>query len=111
MTFWLDAQLSPKLAKWIENEFELRCTPIRELNLLKASDEEIFDAARKTNVVVMTKDKDFKELVLRNGAPPQILWVTLGNTSTSALKASLGKLLNKAIELLNQGEPLVEIRD
>ena len=47
----------------------------------------------------------------RLGPPPQVLWVTCGNTSNARLREILTKSLPPAIELLQQGEPLVEISD
>jgi len=57
----------------------------------------------------MTKDSDFAELVNRYGAPPQVIWLTCGNTSNARLKQILTKTLPQAIALLDAGEPLVEI--
>ncbi|MEH1826540.1 MAG: DUF5615 family PIN-like protein [Nostoc sp.] len=34
----------------------------------------------------MTKDSDFAELVDRFGTPPQVIWLTCGNTSNDRLK-------------------------
>ena len=37
-------------------------------------DREIFDRARLANVVVMTKDRDFVDLLECLCPPPQVLW-------------------------------------
>lgn len=58
----------------------------------------------------MTKDRDFVELVDRLGIPPQIIWLTCGNTSNSRLKEILQITLLEALEILQTGESLVEIR-
>jgi predicted nuclease of predicted toxin-antitoxin system len=58
---------------------------------------------------VLTKDEDFAEMVLRLGPPPQVIWLTSGNTSNAALRVTLKSTLPKALELLSKGEPLVEI--
>lgn len=52
-------------------------------------DAEIFQAARLAKAVVMTKDADFAELVGRLGSPPQVLWVTCGNTTDARLRQIL----------------------
>jgi predicted nuclease of predicted toxin-antitoxin system len=59
----------------------------------------------------MTKDSDFVVLLERFGPPPQVLWVTCGNTSNVRLKEILTSTLPKALELLNSGEKLVEISE
>ena len=57
----------------------------------------------------MTKDSDFVDLVDRLGAPPQIIWLTCGNTSNARLQEILIATLPETIRLLQAGEPLVEI--
>jgi predicted nuclease of predicted toxin-antitoxin system len=65
--------------------------------------------AQQAGVVVMTKDSDFVELVNRYGAPPQIIWLTCGNTSNARLTKILTTALPQAIALLGAGESLIEI--
>jgi predicted nuclease of predicted toxin-antitoxin system len=109
MTIWIDAQLSPAIAVWIENNFDAKAFALRELGLRDAEDEEIFVEAKKANAVVMTKDSDFVLLLDRFGSPPKIIWLTCGNTSNANLKIILSKTLQDAIDLLNNGEEIVEI--
>lgn len=111
MNIWIDAQLSPAIARWIDENFDVTCKAVRDLALRDAADEEIFGAARDEVAVVMTKDKDFVDLVNRLGIPPQVLWLTCGNTSNARLRQILSETLVQAIKLLNAGEPVVEIRD
>ena len=60
MTIWIDAQLSPSIANWINANFsQLNAIALRLMNLQDASDYDIFRQARKANVVVMSKDYDF----------------------------------------------------
>ena len=84
---------------------------MRELGLRDAEDREIFLAAREANAVVMTKDRDFVLLLERLGPPPQILWITVGNTSNVHLKEVLLRNFQTARDLLAGGEPLVEISE
>lgn len=85
MTIWIDAQLSPAIAVWISRKFAVNAVAIRDLGLRDAEDEEIFLAAKNANAVVMTKDSDFLILLDRFGTPPQIIWLTCGNTSNIRL--------------------------
>ena len=111
MIVWIDAQLSPAIAPWINETFDIQTHAIRDLGLRDAKDLEIFRAARDKEAVVMTKDHDFLLLLDRHGPPPQILWVTCGNTSNARLKEVLTKSFPVAIQLLRQGEQLIEISD
>jgi len=83
---WLDAQLSPALATWLAATFGVECAAVRDLGLRDSTDREIFFAARAAGVVVITKDADFRTLLEQHGPPPQIIWVTCGNTSNQRLK-------------------------
>ena len=108
---WIDAQLSPALASWIRETFRIEAQAVRDVGLRNAKDPVIFKAAREAGAVVMSKDEDFRLLVERLGPPPQVLWVTCGNTSNARLREILTKSLPPALELLQRGEPLVEISD
>ena len=109
MTIWIDAQLSPAIAFWIAENFDAKAVALRDLGLRDAEDIEIFDAAKKANAVVMTKDSDFASLLERFDSPPKIIWLTCGNTSNANLKIILSKTLQDAIDLLESGEKIVEI--
>lgn len=109
MTLWLDAHLSPKIVPWLQNQFSLDAFHVRDLNLREAEDPDIFNEARKADAVVMTKDEDFPILLERLGPPPQVIWLTCGNTSNEHLMDILRAVLPTALDLLQNGESLVEI--
>lgn len=112
MKIWIDAQLSPALAAWINRTFEdIEAASVRAVDLRDALDHEIFQQARQQEVVVMTKDSDFITLVEKHGPPPQIIWITCGNTSNAKMKDVLSRTLIQAKDLLEAGEAIVEIRD
>lgn len=109
MILWIDAQLSPALAPWLQERFGVEAYSVRRLGYRDAEDPEIFRAAREAGAVVMTKDSDFLSLLEQHGPPPQILWITLGNTSNARMREVLEQLFPSARDLLQAGEPLVEI--
>ena len=109
MIVWIDAQLSPQLAPWLSDTFEVEAIAIRDLGHRDSEDEAIFRAAGEQGAVIMTKDRDFSELVARLGQPPQIIWITCGNTSTARMQEILRSAFPSALELLRAGEPLIEI--
>ena len=111
MKFWIDAQLTPHLAVWITERFFVEATAVRDLGLRDATDQEIFDAARSAQAIVVTKDRDFVGLVERLGAPPQVVWITCGNTSNARLHTLLEATFAQALQLLEAGERLVEISE
>lgn len=79
------------------------------VQLRDAEDPVIFQAARDAGAVVLTKDADFVTLLARHGPPPQIVWLTCGNTSNHALRELLTTAWPRVAALLTAGEPLVEI--
>jgi predicted nuclease of predicted toxin-antitoxin system len=109
-TLWIDAHLSPAIATWINQNFDITAIALRDLGLRDAEDPEIFDAAKAQDIIFMTKDSDFVDLVNRLDAPPKIIWLTCGNTSNDHLKIILQANLLNAIAILQVGENLVEIR-
>ena len=100
MEIWIDAQLSPFLANFLKKEFGLSAFAVREIGLREARDEEIFARAKNANTVIMTKDQDFCTLVERCGPPPQMIWITCGNTSNGHLQEVLRRALPSVLRLL-----------
>ena len=109
MIFWLDAQLSPRLARWLTDTFEVVASPVRDLGLRDAGDHAIYQAAAIAGATVITKDSDFVHLQIQLGPPPPILWLTCGNTSEARLHEILLSRFPVARHLLEGGDALVEI--
>jgi len=107
---WLDAHLSPLVAQWIRENLGHDAAPLKNLGLRDAEDEVIFEAARAMGVILLTKDKDFADLVDLLGPPPSVIWLRCGNTSEERLKEILSKNLEVALAYLAAGESLVEIQ-
>jgi predicted nuclease of predicted toxin-antitoxin system len=89
----------------------VECLPIRDLDLQRASDPEIFKAAGAANVVIMTKDDDFVRLLEQHGPPPQVILVTCGNTSNANLRQLVLFAWPSILGMLDRGEALVELGD
>lgn len=106
---WIDAQLSPAIASWLNANFAVSAAAIRDLGLRDAEDIDIFLAAKKAGAIVITKDRDFVDLLDRFGAPPKIIWLTCGNTSNKKLEEILAANFSAALEMLVEGDDLVEI--
>jgi predicted nuclease of predicted toxin-antitoxin system len=110
VNIWIDAQLSPAIAAWINRSFpDLQASSVRSLRLRDAKDAQIFQAAREADAILMSKDADFIRLLEQYGPPPHVIWITCGNTSNSRMREVLGAALPQALDLLARGEPLVEI--
>ena len=106
MILWIDAQLSPAIATWLSTNFRVSAVSLRDLGLRDATDHEIFLAARREGVTVVTKDGDFVRMLEGFGAPPQVLWITCENTSTANLQKVLKDTFPRGRKLLESGERL-----
>lgn len=62
---------------------------VKKLGLVQAGDREIWDYAREHGYTLLTKDKDFSQLSALRGSPPKIVWLRIGNSSTSRVAALL----------------------
>jgi predicted nuclease of predicted toxin-antitoxin system len=110
MKIIVDAQLSPHLAVWISQQFEMEAFSVKFLGLRDADDTTIFEKARELNAIVLTKDNDFLRLLDEKGSPPKIIWVTCGNTSNDRMREILIQHLENALKLLETAD-LVEMTD
>lgn len=99
------------MASWLSQTFKVEGYALRDLQLRDAEDERIFQKARQQGIVLISKDSDFVEMVLRLGTPPQLLWVTCGNVTNRRLQNLLTQVFPRALELLVSGEAIVEIAD
>lgn len=108
---WLDMQLSPALAKWIVSEFNIKAISSYDLFINDEKDEIIFLSAKsKGNVILLSKDSDFPDLLDRLLPPPKLIWLRMGNCPNSQMKIILKNTLLSAIgELLQTSTILIEI--
>ena len=107
----MDAQLSPSIARWLTTTQGVEAVALRDVGLRDAEDSRIFFAARQNGATVMSKDADFPDLVRQHGPPPQIIWITCGNTSNARLQEILSQAWPVVAQLLESGEKLVEVGD
>ena len=99
------------LARWLKGAFDVEAYALRDLGLRDSTDQQIFLAARTADVVLVSKDVDFVDLVNRIGPPPRLLWVTCGNVSNERLQSVFISAFPAARVLLEAGEPIVEVAD
>jgi len=109
MRFLVDAQLPPALARFLESRGH-EAKAAREVGLREAEDLALWNFALAGGWVVVTKDEDFADRVLRSQTAPQVLWLRIGNSTNRVLLAWLEPLLPAAIKDLESGHRLVELR-
>lgn len=61
-------------------------THVAVVGLGRATDWEIWAYARDHGYAIVTKDADFNDLSVLYGALPKIVWLRIGNTTTSQIE-------------------------
>ena len=82
--FLLDENLSPRLAAALSELFP-GSVHVRDVQLKGQSDERIWAFATEGGYTIVTKDDDFRGMSLLRGAPPKVIWLVVGNTSTAEI--------------------------
>ena len=68
---------------------------VRDVGLHSAPDVAIWQYAADRNLVIVTKDDDFRQRSFRYGAPPKVIWLRLGNCRRQDLVAALTNRRNE----------------
>lgn len=84
MKLLFDENLSPRLINLLAGEFPL-CTHLETLGMRGITDASIWDYAKKHGFAIVSKDNDFRQRAFVYGAPPQVIWLSIGNASTRAV--------------------------
>lgn len=98
---WLDTQLSPIIAKWMAEYTGQTVKSSYSLQSNSLSDLAIYNMAKSSgNVIIVSKDADFDELVNRLGAPPKLIVIKKGNCDNREMWAFIKPNIMKAIKTL-----------
>ena len=107
---WTDTNISPAIAWWLNEEFDVEAVSFYKLNFHTASNYSIFMMAKEANAIFITKDKDYIKLVRAFKAPPFIIILKAGSISNAGLKVVLQRSLQKSIDLiLKNNHQIIEI--
>ncbi len=108
---WIDTHISPIISKWMKEAFGWDVKSFYSLRLNNDDDEAIFQKAKqKGNVIIISKDSDFPNLLNRLGEPPKLIMVNLGNSSNKEMWDFLKKRIYEAIDLsVKENVSIVEL--
>ncbi len=84
MKLLLDENLSPRLVQALGQEFP-GSAHVRTLGLRGATDAAIWELARRETYAIVSKDNDFRQLSFLHGAPPKVIWLSVGNAGTETI--------------------------
>lgn len=100
-TIVLDGQFSPGVCAMLSRALPTYdFKSLFSFGLREASDATVFAFAREHRYVLMTKDKDFIDMHERQGVPPSMLFVTIGNRRNATLFEELMRHLPVALDKL-----------
>lgn len=82
MKLLFDENLSHKLPRRLADIFP-NSLHVREIGMKAADDPSVWDYAKVNGFIIVSKDADMHDLSLVLGDPPKVVWLRLGNCSTS----------------------------
>lgn len=88
MRLLFDQNLSRHLVPSLAVEFH-DSVHVTDIGLDTASDREIWDYAGEHDLVIVSKDSDFRQLAFLFGPPPKVVWLRMGNASTADIRSVL----------------------
>ena len=88
MKLLFDQNLSPKLVSRLADLFA-GSTHVESAGLDRASDDEVWEHARLNGFAIVSKDEDYSELSALRGVPPKVLWLQLGNCTTTEIEDAI----------------------
>ena len=94
MRLLFDENLSARLVGALADQFP-NSSHVNFVGLTSATDLEIWAYAREHDFTVVSKDDDFRSLSLVNGAPPKVIWLRIGNASTTGIETFIRSALLK----------------
>ncbi len=84
MKLLFDENLSPRLAKDLEALFP-GSRHVDQADLHGQPDGVIWEYARLQGFTIVSKDNDFRQRSFLSGAPPKVVWLSVGNAGTDAI--------------------------
>ena len=87
MKLLFDQNLSPKLVNRLADLFP-GSSHLQLSGLDCANDDQVWEHARLNGFAIVTKDADYNNMSVVRGSPPKVIWLQLGNCTTSQVEAA-----------------------
>ena len=97
MKLLFDQNLSPKLVQQLADLYP-NSAHVIDVGLAEADDRTVWTFAGENGFAIVSKDGDFRQLSFLAGAPPKVVWVRLGNCSTTDLVTALKRYVHELHE-------------
>jgi predicted nuclease of predicted toxin-antitoxin system len=93
-----DENLSCHLVALLADCYPESCH-VRDVGLERADDSTVWDYAASHGLTIVSKDSDFHQRSLLFGPPPKVLWIGIGNCSTSTVEQVLRRHVSDLVRL------------
>ena len=88
MKLLFDENLSPRLVERLSDVYP-ESQHVSGVELGGAEDSAVWEYAKKHGFAIVSKDSDFAERSVLESGPPKVIWIRLGNCSTSEIERHL----------------------
>lgn len=88
MRLLFDQNLSPRLPVRLADLFP-NSEHVEAVGMGAATDNLVWDYALQNGLAIVTKDEDYSQMSVIRGCPPKVLWLLIGNCTTSDIEALL----------------------
>ena len=103
MKLLLDENLSPQLIDMLCDLYP-ESAHVHQCGLGSAADTAIWDYAKAEDFTIVSKDSDFQERSVLNGAPPKIIWVRTGNCASVEIETLLRTAFHEVQRFIEEDE-------
>jgi predicted nuclease of predicted toxin-antitoxin system len=107
MKLLFDENISSRLVRLLASEFPDSSHP-DFLEMRGFTDTTVWNHAKENDFIIVSKDNDFRQKAFLYGAPPKVIWLSIGNAGTSVIAKLLQDNVQKIQTFVNsQDESLL----
>lgn len=88
MKLLFDENLSPRLVESLRDVYP-ESQHVSGVQLGAAQDSAVWEYAKRHGFAIVSNDSDFAERSVLESGPPKVIWIRLGNCSTSEIEGQL----------------------
>lgn len=92
----------------MKSDLGVKAMHVADVGLRDASDAELWEYASANDLVLISKDEDFANMVL-NKPTAKLIWVRVGNCRKIFLLELFGRMWPRIVARLESGDSFVEI--
>lgn len=86
MKLIIDQNLPRSLVALLEPHFP-GTVHVKQIQFDQKDDTDLWSYAKENRFTILSKDKDFEQWTLVRGTPPKVIWLRMGNSSSSEMAA------------------------